>query len=96
MADVKDGIYIPGKILTDGQIGSTQKIVYAAMAANMDDDGICRLSARELGRMLGVTAPTAQNARLALVKRGYIRLVPNTQCNYKILHLRKKRRNKDA
>ena len=96
MTDVKNGLYIPGKILTDSQIGSTQKIVYAAMAANMDEYGVCRLSARELGRMLGVTAPTAQNARLALVKRGYIRLIPKTRCNYRILHLRKKRRNGDA
>ncbi len=92
----KNGLYIPEKILTDGQIGSTQKIVYAAMVAEMEDDSVCRLSARQLAKKLGMTAPTAQNARLALVDRGYIRLIPKTQCNYRILHFRKKRRECDA
>ncbi len=92
----KNGLYIPEKILTDGQIGSTQKIVYAMMVAKMGDDSVCRLSARRIGELLGITAPTAQNARLALARLGYIQLVPKTQCNYRILHFRKKRRECDA
>ncbi len=95
MKDNRKGLYIPPRILSDGQIGSTQKIVYATMVAEMGEDNICRLSSRQLAEKLGMTAPTAQNARLALVNRGYIQPVPRSQCNYRILHFRKKRREED-
>ena len=92
----RNGVYIPEKILTDEQIGSTQKLVYAVMVSEMDDTSICRLSARKIADRLHVTAPVAQNARLALAKQGYIRLIPRTMCNYRILHFRKKRRDRNA
>lgn len=92
----KNGLYIPERILTDSQIGSTQKLVYATMVSEMGDDSICRLSARQLGKLLGITWTTAQSARLALVDRGYIQPIPHIQCNYRILHFRKERRDRDA
>lgn len=91
-----NGLYIPPKILADGQIGATQKLVYAVMVAEMDEDSICRMSARKIAARLHVSAPVAQNARLVLVHQGYVRLIPNTMCNYRILHFRKKRRERDA
>lgn len=96
MGTNQKGLYIPEKILTDDQIGSTQKLVYAVMVSEMDDASICKMSARKIAERLHVTAPVAQNARLVLVKQGYIRLIPQTMCNYQILHFRKKRRENDA
>jgi hypothetical protein len=91
-----NGLYVPKKILCDDQIGSTQKLVYSLMVSEMGEDRICRMSARQIAERLHVTPPVAQNARLVLVNRGYIRLIPQTMCDYQILHFRKKRRENDA
>lgn len=92
----RNGLYIPEKILTDEQIGSTQKLVYAIMVSEVDDASVCRMSARKIAERLHVTATAVQNARRVLEEKGYIRLIPNTKYNYKILHFRKKRRDKDV
>lgn len=92
----RNGLYIPEKILTDEQIGSTQKLVYAIMVSEVDDASVCRMSARKIAEHLHVTATAVQHARRVLEEREYIRLIPNTKYNYKILHFRKKRRDKDV
>lgn len=92
----RNGLYIPERILTDEQLGSSQKLVYAIMVSEMDDASVCQMTAREIAERFHVTAPVAHKARRVLEEKGYIRLIPIARSNYKILHFRKKRRDKDV
>lgn len=85
MAGSKRGLYIPPEILTDGQLGSTQKMVYAAMAEAAEDDGFIRITAKELGERLGITRNAAVHSRNILQKLGYVRRIDRTSYNYRII-----------
>lgn len=91
-AEIK-GIYIPGKVLADTSLGAQQKLVLALMLAEADDDNICRLSSQEIGDRLAVTKATAALARKALCQTGWLRRMPKTVRNYKILRIRRKPKN---
>lgn len=79
------GLCIPHAVLKDGQLGSTQKIVYAVMLANADEENVCRLSAEQIGGICGITHVAAQNSRLKLCSLGYAELICGTQRNYRLL-----------
>lgn len=76
------GVYIPEKILTDSQLGSTQKLVYAVMAMNANISGICAMNGKEIGERLGVTTSVAVRARWMLSQRGYVRKLFKTNRRY--------------
>lgn len=76
---------MPEAVVTDTQIGAAQKIVLAVMLANADKDGICRMSAKQIGDVCGITYVSAQQNRLKLCQYGYAELCPNSQRNYRIL-----------
>lgn len=88
-AEIK-GIYIPGKVLEDTSLGAQQKLVLALMLAEADDDNICRLSSQEIGDRLGITKAAAAQSRQNLCRAGWMRLIPKTRSNYKILKIRRK------
>lgn len=79
------GLYLPEEVVTDTQIGAAQKIVLAVMLANADEDGICRMSAKQIGDVCGMTYVAAQQNRLKLCQYGYAELCPNSQRNYRLL-----------
>lgn len=92
MAD--KSLYLPEALLTDYQLGPSQKIVYAVMLANGDEDGICRMSAHQIGETCGMADAAAQSNRLKLCSLGYAELCQGTQRNYRLLkHLEERHGN---
>lgn len=90
-ADERKGLYIPRVVLEDEGLGSTMKLVYAAMIQGMDEFNVCRMSAQDIADRLKVTKVTANNARLKLCNFGYVRPVLNTRSNYKIMKIKRKK-----
>lgn len=85
------GLYLASELLTDDQLGAGQKIVYGVMLTNADADGVCRMSARQIGNVCGMTHTAVQAARLKLCCLGYAELVPDTQRDYRIMKIRKRK-----
>lgn len=85
------GVYIPEEILTDKQLGSTQKLVYAVMAMNVNASGICAMNGRAIGERLGVTTSVAVRARWMLSQRGHVRKLfkNNRRYEYEVMPLKK-------
>lgn len=79
------GLYIPPEILGDSQLGSSQKMVYAAMVAAADRDGMVRLTSHELGNRVGMSEGAARENRVQLRRRGYIEHIDRTTVNFRIL-----------
>lgn len=90
------GVYIPHKILTDSQIGSTHKLVYAVMAMNADHNGVCPMTGEEIADWLGISKTAAVHARWNLVKCGYVQRVPFTKHDFQVMHFRRKGGGEDA
>lgn len=91
MADERKGLYIPRAVLYDSQLGYSMKFVYSVMIEGMDEDCICRLSSEEIGNRIGITKGAANQNRKKLCRLGYVRLIPNTQRNYRIMKIRKRK-----
>lgn len=85
------GLYIPRELLTDDQIGSTQKIVYALMLEMADEDGVCRASSQRIGERFAKNERAVQASRRELCRLGYAELVKGTSKNYRLLKYRRKR-----
>lgn len=83
MADKR--LIIPAAVLEDYQLGPAQKIIYSVMLVNADEDGVCRLSSSQLGRIAGMTNVAASGNRLKLCRLGYAELVHGTNHNYRLL-----------
>lgn len=85
------GVYIPEEILTDSQLGSTQKLVYAVMVMNANSSGICAMNGEEIGERLGVTASVAVRARWILSQRGHVRKLfkTNRRYEYEVMPLKR-------
>ena len=78
------GLYIPSEILTDGQLGAPQKLVFAVML-EAEKDGFVRLSARGISERLGMTREAAAANRLILRKLGYVERFGRTHQGYRIV-----------
>ena len=91
------GVYIPEEILTDSQLGSTQKLVYAVMVMNANSIGICTMNGREIGERLGVSTSVAVRARWMLSQRGHVRKLfkTNRRHEYEVI-LSEKDGDRDA
>lgn len=76
------GLYIPRVILTDSQLEPSQKIVYSAMLAAMDDRYVCRQTAAELGKPICMTVEAVTHNRRKLCQLGYIERIDRTSRNY--------------
>lgn len=85
MIVVGKGLYFPRELAEDSQIGPAQKLVYAVMLKGADEDGICRMTAQQIGEACGMTKVTAQNNRWKLCHYGYAELCPDTKANYRLL-----------
>lgn len=92
MADERKGLYIPRAVLEDEDLGQTMKLVYAVMIEGMDEQNICRMSAQDVADRLKLTRAAVNYARLKLCDFGYMRHVPHTRSNYRILKIKKKRK----
>jgi DNA-binding MarR family transcriptional regulator len=82
MGTTLKGVCIPEEILTDSQLGSTQKLVYAVMVMNANSSGICAMNGKEIGERLGVTTSVAVRARWVLSQRGHVRKLFKTNRRY--------------
>lgn len=96
MADVKRGLYIPEKVLTDCRIGALQKLVFAVMLDAMDEAGVLYIPAHMIASRLNVTDVSVKFARKTLIDTGHIERVPGTKYNYRVIGYRKRRRTDDA
>ena len=92
MADERKGLWIPRVVLEDEGLGQTMKLVYAVMIEGMDEQNICRMSAQDVADRLKLTGAAVNCARLKLCDFGYMRRVPHTRSNYRILKIKKKRK----
>lgn len=90
MATERKGAYIPEKILSDPGLGAQHKLVLTVMIASMDDGNVCRLTSQQIGDRLGITKAAAAQSRQYLCRAGWMRLIPKTRSNYKILKIRRK------
>ena len=92
MANEHKGLYIPRVVLDDVNLGASTKLVYAVMIEAMDEYSICSLSAQEIAERLSVTRATANNARRTLCQLGYAELIPGTWMNYRLIKIKRKRK----
>lgn len=97
MADVdkQKGLYIPRFILTDNQLEPSQKIVYSAMLAAIDDQYICRQTAAEIGKTINMTVEAVAYNRRRLCKLGYIECIDRTSRNYLMIRYKKAKEKKN-
>lgn len=92
MPGERKGLYTPRVVLKDEGLGQTMKLVYAVMIEGMDDQNVCRMSAQDVADRLKLTRAAVNYARLKLCDFGYVRHVPHTRSNYRILKIKKKRK----
>lgn len=91
MTDSK-GLWIPRVVLEDAKLTLTMKMVYAVMIEGMDEYNLCRMSSHEIAERLDVTSATASNTRIQLCNLGYVDRIPKTRNNYKMLKIKRKRK----
>lgn len=87
MADDKRGVWIPGVVLADDQLGASCKIIYAIMLAGADDCGFSRVGADELVALTGMTYQGVMQVRYKLERIGYIDTVPRKGRQWCLKHL---------
>ena len=92
MSDERKGLYIPRVVLEDEDLGQTIKMVYSVMIEGMDEQNVCRMSAQDVADRLKMTRAAVNNARLKLCDIGYMRHIPHTRSNYRILKIKRKRK----
>ena len=92
MADERKGLWIPRVVLEDEGLGQTMKLVYAVMIEGMDEQNICRMSAQDVADRLKLTGAAVNGARLKLCDLGYVDRIPKTRNNYKMLKIKRKRK----